>query len=303
MKSYLDLIQKVFDKGQWKENRTGIRCLTVPATHWEHDMQDGFPALTTKKLAFKTMCVELEGFINGITSKQWYLDRRCQIWQQWANPYVVQKKLNDYLNSSNILAISPTLVEEIRQKIQFEEDDLGSFYAHQLRHFGQSIDENDNGVLEGTDQLKNIIETLKTNPNDRRMLVSYWNPNQLSRYSLPACHLLWNLVHINGVVSLHWHQRSCDLLLGVPFNIASYALLLELICKTVDMKPGQLSATFCDLHIYENHIDGAKEQLTRIPLELPQIEIVEPDIFKWTHKDVKLLNYQHHESIKMEVAI
>lgn len=303
MHSYLNLIKKVLDQGKWKENRTGIDCLTVPATHWEHNMEDGFPILTTKKIYFKSICIELNGFLQGITSKKWYETQGTKIWSNWANPHKVEHKImEEWSKITNQDDLTPP-TEEFRKKIQFEEDDLGSIYPHQLRHFGQIIDEDDNGVLEGVDQLSRIISTLKTNPNDRRLIVNYWNPLQLSRAALPPCHFAWVITHINGVLHLHWIQRSCDLMLGVPFNISSYGLLLELICKTVGMKPGQLSATFCDLHIYRNHLEGANEQIKRNPLPLPQIRITEPDIFKWTHNDVELIDYQHDHHIKMEVAV
>ncbi len=305
MRSYLDLIQKVQDIGQWKENRTGTKCLTVPPTHWEHDMSKGFPLLTTKKMAFKTISVELEGFINGITSKKWYQDRGCKIWDAWANPRVVCKKAQEVFGYDDTMSPEDAVEywNSIKEHTQRQEDDLGVIYGFQWRRFGEAYDEDDGGVLKGADQLKSIIDTLETDPNDRRMVCSAWNPNQLDRMALPPCHLLFIITHINGVVNLHWTQRSCDLFLGVPFNIASYALLLELICSSTGLKAGQLSATFCDLHIYEDHLEQVKQQYGRPPLALSTINLKQSDIFKWTHEDVELLKYKSYDRISAPVAV
>ncbi len=305
MKSYLDIIQQVLDEGKWKENRTGTKAKTIANVHWEHYMSDRFPLLTTKKMAFKTICVELEGFIKGITSKKWYQERGCHIWDAWANPHKTkQKTITKWGEITNQDDLIPPSDEFIKQ-IQKEEDDLGPIYGRQWRDFGAAWDEYDIGVEKGTDQLKNIIDTLKTNPDDRRLVCSAWNPNQLSRMALPPCHLLWRIVHINGILNLHWDQRSCCMFLGEPFNIASYGLLLLLICKETNMKPGKLSCTLGDCHIYENCIKQIKLQLTRKPYKLPNIDILGNDfnIFNWTHRDIQLSNYESHPQIQAEVAI
>ncbi len=311
MLSYLDIVADVLEYGKWKGNRTGVRTKVLPNVHWEHWMPSGFPLLTTKKMPFKTICVELEGFINGITSKKWYQERGCHIWDQWANPCKTAKKTRDFIYDAEPGQRDPGL-DRIKQW-QKEEDDLGPIYGRQWRDFGASWDADDIGVEKGADQLQNIIDTLKTNPDDRRLVCSAWNPNQLSRMALPACHLLFVITHIDGVLNLHWIQRSCDLMLGVPFNIASYAMLLELICYEVNMKAGKLSCTLCDCHIYENHIDAAKEQISREAKELSKIQIYDDiytrdytktfDIFKWTHKDVEVFDYEHNPKLTMEVAI
>lgn len=282
MYKYLDIVKEVLNKGVWKGNRTGVRTLTLPNVHFSHDMDEGFPLLTSKKMATKAMAVELEGFIGGITDKNWYKERGCNIWNEWHSP-------------------------------TGEEDDLGPIYGYQWRRFGQYygieydkvkpelfIDE----ASTSGDQLANIVHKLKTKPDDRRMVCSAWNPEQIHQMALPPCHLAFVLTHIDGVLNLHWTQRSCDLMLGVPFNIASYALLLELLCKEANLKPGNLSGMLCDCHIYENHIDGAKEQTQRKIYALPKLEILNWNgIFNWTHQDMKIVNYQHAPKISFEVAV
>lgn len=291
MKEYLDIVQKVLDKGKWKGNRTGVRTLVVPNVHFSHDMANGFPLLTTKKIAVKSMAVELEGFIGGVTDKGWYQERGCRIWDEWSRPKSVWG--NEYPN------------------------DLGPIYGFQWRHFNGMYIGKKNKTRDYTnmppggycfpghnDQLGAIVQKLHNNPDDRRMVCSAWNPLQISEMALPPCHLMFVVTHLDGVLNLHWTQRSCDLMLGVPFNIASYALLLELLCKEANMTPGNLSGMLCDCHIYENHIDGAKEQLTREPKPLPTLELLNwQNIWRWTHKDMKIHNYNPAPKISMEVAV
>ena len=308
MKPYLQIVSNVLDNGKWKGNRTGTRTLTLPNQFFSHDMSDGFPLLTTKKMAMKVISVELEGFINGVTSKQWYKDRGCNIWNQWANPEVVEKEATKrYVNSEwygdwNGIVEDPEYLK-IEKQVQEELDDLGPIYGYQWRNFNKRYPLTHEGTSQGEDQLADIIETLKTNPDDRRMICSAWNPEQNYLMALPPCHIGWVLTHIDGELSLHWTQRSCDLFLGVPFNIASYALLLEIICKTVGMKPGNLSGTLCDCHIYENHLSQCEEQLTRGCISLPTMEILSDDIFQWKNEDIKLTNYWSHPPIKGKIAV
>lgn len=296
MKQYHDIVSNVLNNGKWKENRTGTKTLTTFCEIFRHNMSNGFPLITTKRVAYKTMAVELEGFIKGITDKKWYQERKCKIWNEWANPVEVDRVKD-----------ACEVVDESFDRKQCQKDlfDLGPIYGYQWRSFNKTYtpcqNEDDGDWNNYTDQLKNVIDTLKTNPNDRRMVVSAWNPNQIYMMALPPCHYAFTLVHIDGVVSLCWKQRSCDLMLGVPFNIASYALLLTLICKETNMVPGELVGILEDCHIYENHIDGAKEQLTREPRELPKCKLSDPfpGIFEWTHKDFEIINYNPHEKINM----
>jgi thymidylate synthase len=280
MQAYLDIVQTILNKGKLKGNRTGVRTLVVPNVHFSHDMSKGFPLLTTKKMAVKSMAVELEGFIGGITDKTWFQERNCKIWDEWSNPK------------------------------SDEDSNLGPIYGWQWRSFNLphacifGNKTKDNPYPDPSDQLASIVDKLHNNPDDRRMVCSAWNPLQISEMALPPCHLMFVLTHLDGVLNLHWTQRSCDLMLGVPFNIASYALLLELLCKEANMTPGNLSGMLCDCHIYENHIDGAKEQLTREPKPLPTLELLNwQNIWSWTHEDMKVHNYSPAPKISMEVAV
>lgn len=328
MKQYLDITKNILYYGQPKPNRTGTDTILLPFQHFQHDMNDGFPLLTTKKMAFKSICVELEGFIKGITSKKWYQERDCHVWDEWANPMTPicnNVPLRSWPSSMWTNMCGPQCEEDILQypncktiqdvnkyvhdQEQRECDDLGPIYGYQWRHFGACYDENDNGPVDGYDQLKNIIKTLKTNPNNRRMVCSAWNPNQLNRMALPPCIFTWGLVYnfdekLNEILNLWFISRSCDWGIGGPWNIASYALLLLLICHEVNMNPGLLSGFFADCHIYENHIEQLKLQLKREPFTLPSVKIINnKSIFNWTHKDVELINYQHHSMIKLPIAV
>ena len=286
MREYLRIVNNVLDYGVWKENRTGIRCLTRFGEIFRHDMKDGFPLLTTKKMYLKGILVELEGFIKGITSKKWYQERGCHIWDDWSSPMAIK----EYIYNSE-----PGTRVDIPQKC----DDLGPIYGYQWRRFNQCYDENDDGTLETYDQLKFIVETLKANPNDRRLVCSAWNPQQNYMMALPPCHLMWHVVHNNGYLNLCWYQRSCDLMLGIPFNIASYGTLLLLLCKEANLKPGELMGFLADCHIYENQMNGVEEQLTRSPRPLPNLEITGQNfnIFEWTYENVKLTAYNPYPKI------
>ena len=312
MKSYLDIVENVLDNGKWKSpvrknEQTGewepvdggVRTLACPNVLFSHDMKEGFPLLTTKKMAWKTLCVELEGFIKGITDKRWFQERKCKIWNEWANP----QRVSEIEDGMEVAGESDMFDKKQCQK---DVTDLGPIYGYQWRKFDEHYGERyngtpANGVSQGTDQLKNIVETLKNNPMDRRMVCSAWNPNQIGMMALPSCHYSWNVTVIGNELNLFWSQRSCDLMLGVPFNIASYALLLSLLAEVGGFERGNLSGMLVDCHIYENQIEAAREQIKRKPGELPELYITEGaddfDIFQWTHEDVLLKNYNPQEKI------
>ena len=287
MKQYLDLVDRVLKEGIKKSNRTGIDAISITGANFVHNMAEGFPLLTTKQMPYKTIRVELEGFIKGVTDKRWYQERGCTIWDEWCNPEKVPYGHD----------------EETRQKMK-EERDLGPIYGFQWRHFGaeyKGYDANYNRL--GFDQLKKVIETLKTNPRDRRMLITAWNPPDISKMALPPCHYGYYFTVTEDRLNLLWDQRSVDVMLGLPFNIASYATLLHLIAKEVGLKEGELIGQLKDVHIYENHVKGAEEQLKRIPNFLPKIETQNfTSVYDWTYDQTKILDYKHHEKINFPIA-
>ena len=290
MRTYLDIVKKVLEKGDKISTRQGTPAYTIAGAIFEHDMSKGFPLLTTKKVPLRLIATELEFFINGITDKKWLQDKNNHIWDEWAKP---QK--------------APYGHDEASKKRMLEERELGPIYGFQWRHFNApytSYDANYDGL--GIDQLKKVIETLKTNPRDRRMIVSAWNPLQFNEMALPPCHYSFQITTIGDKLNLMWNQRSVDTMLGLPFNIASYALLLHLIAKETGFKEGKLVGFLADVHVFENHVDGAKEQLSRDPekYSLPKIETENwKSIFDWHAEDTKVLNYESYDKIPFEIAI
>lgn len=289
MKQYLDIIKTILEKGESKHNRTGIDTIAIAGAMFEHDMSLGFPLLTTKKMPFKIIAVELEFFIKGITDKKWLQERGNHIWDEWASPMKVY-----YGND-----------EETKSKMKNERD-LGPIYGFQWRHFNADYNGLDVEHSGGIDQLKQVVETLKTNTDDRRMIVTAWNPCKIGEMALPPCHYSFQIIVINGKLNLLWNQRSVDIMLGLPFNIANYAVLLHLLAKEAKLKEGKLVGFLADTHIYINHIDGAREQLARdVNLyPLPKIETENfTSIFDWKAGDTKLINYQSYPKISFEVAV
>ncbi len=290
MKAYLDIVRKIMDEGVMKDNRTGVKTLAIAGAMFEHDMSKGFPLLTTKKVPFRNIKSELEFFIKGITDKQWLQDRNNPIWNEWASPLKAP-----YGHS-----------EEAKQKMA-EERDLGPIYGFQWRHFGADYDNYDSDYTgQGVDQLKNVVEKLKSNPMDRRMIVSAWNPTKLHEMGLPPCHYAFQVTVIDGKLNLLWNQRSVDTMLGLPFNIASYALLLHLLAKEAGLKEGKLVGFLADTHIYENHFEGAKEQLERDPetYPLPKLETKNfTSIFDWKAEDTEVVGYESYPRIKFDIAV
>ena len=288
MRAYLDIVKKIIDTGILKQNRTGIDTIAVAGVMFEHDMANGFPLLTTKSVHLRLIASELEFFIKGITDKKWLQERNNHIWDEWCT----QKKV-------------PYGHDEETKKKMREERDLGPIYGWQWRNFGAEYDSFDKKPIgNGIDQLKEVIEKLKKNPNDRRMIVSAWNPVNIKDMALPPCHYCFQVTVIGGKLNLLWNQRSVDVALGLPFNIASYGLLLHLLAKETGLKEGRLVGFLADTHIYVNHIDGLKEQLERKPFNLPKIKTENfNSIFEWKYEDSKIENYEHHPRIKFEVAV
>lgn len=274
-KQFLKNLSLILHKGEVCENRTGINTIAYAGVSLRHDMAEGFPLLTIRKMPFNASKVELQGFINGITSKSWYKENGCNFWNEWCSPVVV-----------------PYGNDDATKKRMLEEDDLGPIYGAQWRSFsGQS------------DQLKEIITELKKNPDSRRMVVSSWNPLENKKMALMPCHTHWQIDVINGRLNLYYYQRSCDYILGN--NLSSYGLLLHLLAKESGLKEGVLTAFWANTHIYENQMDGVKELLKRKSEHfLPKVKTEKfESIFNWKHQDTILEEYKYQPPIKFPIAV
>ncbi len=324
MKQYLDILQNILVNGKSKlpfrktEGRTLSQgTIGLANVVLSHDMSDGFPLLTTKKMGLRNIAVELEGFIKGITDKKWFKNRKCNIWNEWANP----KAVKEYLKAEQGRNLGVSVNDPANIAIAKETlDDLGPIYGYQWRHFGKhygelpikEVDQWDvvdfsqvDGNLDGYDQFQNILDTLKTNPTDRRMVCSAWNPCQMHLMALPPCHMIWNVTVYDDKLSLCWMQRSVDTLLGLPYNIASYALLLLLLARHANLEPGNLTGMLVDCHLYENQLEAARQQLTREPKPLPRVYLPDEfDINLWDHTQLCVVDYDPHPPInKVEVVV
>ncbi len=288
MQAYLDIIRQVLDRGKTKRNRTGTDAVSIPGAMFEHDMSQGFPLLTTKNVVFRLVASELEFFIKGITDKNWLKDRNNHIWDEWCSPEKVAYG-HDADSQAKMMA----------------ERELGPIYGWQWRNFGADyVSYGQASTGHGADQLKNVIDMLKTDPDDRRMIVSAWNPVDINQMALPPCHYAFQVMVTSGRLDLLWNQRSVDVALGLPFNIASYGLLLHLLAQEAGLLEGRLVGFLADTHIYVNHFDGVKKQLRRVLKKLPTIKTDNfNSIFDWCYEDSSLENYDHHPGIKFEIAV
>jgi len=288
MKAYLDIVKKILDHGFRKTNRTGTDAMTIAGAMFEHDMEEGFPLLTTKKMPFKMIKSELEFFIRGITDKEWLKEQKNSIWDEWCSPDIV-----------------PYANDEKTKARMIQERELGPIYGWQWRNFGAKyVSHNVPPEGAGVDQLRMLIQTLKTDPDNRRMIVSAWNPVDLHRMALPPCHYAFQVTVINGRLNLLWNQRSVDAALGLPFNIASYGCLLHLLAKESGLGEGKLIGFLGDTHIYINHINAISLQLLRESKPLPQIKTENfTSVFDWHYSDTVIENYDPHPAVKFEIAV
>lgn len=274
MKQYLDVLKKIMDEGTDRPDRTGVGSRALFGVPMRFKMSDGFPAVTTKKLAFDVMKAELIWFLSGSSDNKKLQEMGYHIWDGNAN------------------------AEYWKPKAKFD-GDLGRVYGVQWRSWKSPY--NDTPI----DQIANVIKKLKENPHDRRMIVLAWNPAEIDMMALPPCHLLFQFFCVNNKLSLMMYQRSCDTFLGVPFNIASYSLLLHMVAQVVGLQADECIIILADAHIYLNHFEQVKEQLSRKPMPLPKLwlnpEIKNIDDFRM--EDIKLVDYKYHPSIKAPMAV
>ncbi|MDE8333132.1 thymidylate synthase [Erysipelothrix rhusiopathiae] len=289
MKNYLEMCQFVLDEGSRREDRTGTGTTGVFGYQMRFDLSKGFPLLTTKKVHFPSLAKELLWFVSGDTNIKWLVENKVRIWNEW--PYELFKKSDDYNGETMDEFIARIVADDLfAQKYGA----LGPVYGKQWRDFG------------GVDQLNNVIETIKTNPYSRRIIMSAWNPTEVDQMALPPCHAFMQFYVSNDrKLSLQLYQRSADVFLGVPFNIASYALLLHMIAKVCDLEVGEFVHTFGDLHIYNDHYDAVQMQLAREPKSLPQLIIHgnQEKITDFKFEDFEVVGYDPHPLIKAKVSV
>ena len=314
MKAYLDILKNCLNNGTMSDNRTGIKTLRIPwGATFEHNMEEGFPLLTTKKMGLKNIATELEFFIKGYTDKKWLQDRNCHIWDEWANVESFRPLYSEIYNYlSRVKDFNFIVGPELQNAITKGTRNLGPIYGWQWRHFGGKYVWNSNHPEQnfdpekpGIDQMEKAIETIKKDPTNRRIIINAWNPVDQNKMALPPCHIMHQILVHNGKLNLIWTQRSCDMFLGIPYNIASYALLLLLYAKETGYKPGILRGELHDVHIYENHVPQVITQLSRRPNSLPTVEISDNNwngMLNWSAKDFVLKDYICHEALKGEVA-
>lgn len=304
---YLDLLQDILENGTIKGDRTGTGTRSLFGRQLRFDLSEGFPLLTTKKTFMRGIKEELLWILSGSTDNNKLREKNINIWNEWAT-------------------------EEQCAKWNRAEGDLGPVYGHQWRNYGATSHEDEYSVFsefavnsrsyeeydgkhqrwfnpafnsDGIDQIQNAIDLIKNNPTSRRIIVSGWNPAEATQVALPPCHTLFQFYVTGDKLSTQLYQRSGDVFLGVPFNIASYSLLTAMVAQATGLVPGEFVHTFGDVHIYNNHLDQVEEQLSRIPLEPPTLWLNPEvdDIFNFTSEDIKIVDYYSYKSIKAPVAV
>jgi thymidylate synthase len=341
-KTYQALLQDILDNGVEKQDRTGTGTISVFCRQIRHKMSEGYPLLTTKKMAFKTMVTELLWFLKGDTNIKYLVENGCHIWT--GDAIKNYEKHNGEIDWGPYTTKEEAFTEKIKTDDKFAKEwgELGPIYGRQWRKWKTFTSTNPlatrtkSDSVEYLDQISLLINDLKTNPDSRRLMVSAWNVGELDQMVLPPCHYGFQVYtrelnlderidiynggripmnqssdyfheHMDAygipcrAISLMWNQRSVDTFLGLPFNIASYGLLLEMIAKEVNMVPDELIGNLGDVHLYSNHVEQAKEQITRKPMALPTVEITELDLLKGSVQ-LELKNYIHHDPIKAPLS-
>ncbi len=271
MRQYLDLVEHILTHGEKKEDRTGTGTISVFGYQSKYDLRQGFPILTTKKVLFDAVVWELLWFLRGSTNINDDLTQHTPIWNAWAK----------------------------------SDGDLGPVYGYQWRKWERFVWDSETRSYrkEHIDQIVQAIDLIKKNPNSRRIIVSAWNIADIDKMALPPCHAFIQFYVINGRLDCQLYQRSADVALGVPFNIASYALLMSMMAQECDLIPGIFTHTLGDAHIYLNHVDGIKTQLERTPGVLPRLELAKKKVLEYRFEDIKLVNYQPAAFIKFPIAV
>lgn len=271
MKQYLSLVEEILEKGEEKRDRTGVGTLSVFGMQRKYDLREGFPLLTTKKVLYDSVVRELLWFLRGATNVNDGLKQYTGIWNPWADA----------------------------------NGDLGPIYGYQWKKWEKfTLDEKTKTYTKShIDQIQNLINTIKTNPSSRRLIVNAWNVADLDRMALPPCHLLFQFYVVNNRLDCQLYQRSADIALGVPFNIASYSTLMHMIAQECNLTPGIFTHTLGDGHIYLNHVEGMKEQLKREPYPLPTLKIAKKPFNELKFEDFSIENYKFHPFIKFKIAV
>ena len=288
MKQYLDMCKFILENGTYKSDRTGTGTISYFGYQTRYNLNDGFPLLTTKKVFLKGIIHELLWFISGDTNIKYLVDNNVKIWNEWS--YEKYKKEPVFKGET-----MDEFIEKIRESKEFADKygDLGPVYGRQWRNFN------------GVDQLEKLITNLKKNPDSRRHIISAWNPAEVDNMALPPCHSFMQFYVVNNKLSCQLYQRSADVFLGVPFNIASYSLFTMMIAQVCGFELGDFVHTFGDVHIYSNHMEQIKLQLSREPRKLPTMKI-NPNvksIYDFKYEDFELEGYDPHPAIKGVVAV
>ena len=278
--AYLDLLKHVMTHGTEKGDRTGTGTLSHFGAQLRFNLTDGFPLLTTKKVHLKSITYELLWFLSGSTHVDYLQENGVRIWNEWAT-------------------------SEQTARFNRPAGDLGPIYGHQWRNYGATKSADGHYNFDGVDQITQVVEQIKTNPNSRRLIVSGWNPSEAEQVALPPCHTMFQFFVADNKLSCQLYQRSADLFLGVPFNIASYALLTHMVAQVCGLEVGEFIWTGGDCHIYQNHREQVELQLTRSLYTLP-ILTLNPDvkdIFAFKYEDISVAGYESHPAIKAKVAV
>ncbi len=293
MKQYLDLCKKILNEGHYKDDRTGTGTYSIFGYQARYNLSDGFPLLTTKKVFLRGIIHELLWFISGSTNIKYLVDNNVHIWDDWA--YKAYKNSNEFEGEDMKQFAERIKGLDANDPFVKKWGELGPVYGRQWRNFNE----------EGVDQLAILIDQIKNNPNSRRLIISAWNPCEVDQMALPPCHSFMQFYVIDGKLSCQLYQRSADVFLGVPFNIASYSLFTMMIAQVCGLEAGEFIHTMGDAHIYSNHVEQIKLQLTREPKKLPTMRI-NPNvksIFDFKIDDFTLENYDPYPAIKGEVAV